>query len=162
VDGSAVLRSGARPGDALFVTGPLGDAPARPQPRVREGMAAREAGAAAMIDISDGLALDIRRLASASGVGVVLDALPLAHRASWGRGAIVAATAQNAGGVQAIEPLSLAVVRQQIVSVASDIGVHAVKTGMLASAELVSTVARALDEIGRPPLVVDPVLVSSS
>src|SRR5438067_66391 len=83
VDGSAVLRSGARPGDALFVTGPLGDAPARPQPRVREGMAAREAGAAAMIDISDGLALDIRRLASASGVGVVLDALPIADGASW-------------------------------------------------------------------------------
>jgi thiamine-monophosphate kinase len=83
VDGAPVLRSGARPGDVLFVTGPLGDVPKRPVPRVREGRAARDAGATAMIDISDGLGLDLRRLAHASGVGVVLDALPIAEGASW-------------------------------------------------------------------------------
>jgi thiamine-monophosphate kinase len=83
VDGTPVLRSGARPGDLLFVTGPLGAAPARPQPRVAEGEAARRAGATAMIDVSDGLALDLRRLADASGVGVVLDAVPVADGASW-------------------------------------------------------------------------------
>ena len=83
VDGLPVLRSGARPGDVLFVTGPLGDVPVRPVPRVGEGSAAREAGATAMIDISDGLGLDLRRLAHASGVGVELDALPVAEGASW-------------------------------------------------------------------------------
>jgi thiamine-monophosphate kinase len=83
VAGAPVLRSGAQPGDVLFVTGPLGAAPARPIPRVAEGDAARRAGATAMIDVSDGLALDLRRLADASGVGVVLDAVPVADGASW-------------------------------------------------------------------------------
>jgi thiamine-monophosphate kinase len=83
VDGDPVLRSGAKPGDVLFVTGPLGDVPARAVPRLAEGSAARTAGATAMIDVSDGLALDLRRLAAASGVGVVLDALPVAEGASW-------------------------------------------------------------------------------
>lgn len=78
VDGAPVLRSGARPGDALFVTGPLGAAPSRPVPRVAEGTAARVGGATAMLDVSDGLALDLRRLADDSGVGVVVDAVPVA------------------------------------------------------------------------------------
>jgi thiamine-monophosphate kinase len=90
VDGEPVLRSGARPGDVLFVTGPLGAAPSRPVPRVAEGTAARVGGATAMIDVSDGLALDLRRLADASGVGVALDAVPIAEGAdpdralTWG------------------------------------------------------------------------------
>jgi thiamine-monophosphate kinase len=82
-DGAPVLRSGAQPGDTLFVTGPLGAAPARPVPRVAEGVAARRGGARAMIDVSDGLALDLRRLADASGVGVVVDAVPIAEGATF-------------------------------------------------------------------------------
>lgn len=94
-----VLRSGASPGDALFVTGPLGsssaglallqsgraaDAPdlalahRRPRARLTEGATARAAGATAMIDVSDGLATDVRHLAEASGVGIVLDHVPVA------------------------------------------------------------------------------------
>lgn len=94
-----VLRSGALPGDSVYVTGPLGSSAAglrqlragggaaddrrvlahrRPRARVAEGGVARRAGATAMVDVSDGLANDLRHLATASGVGMVLDDVPVA------------------------------------------------------------------------------------
>ena len=106
-----VRRSGARPGDSVWVTGPLGAAAAglrllrsgvgsssvddqeeqtadrsadeairahaRPWPRLAAGRAARRAGATAMIDVSDGLAADLDHLATASGVGLRLESLPV-------------------------------------------------------------------------------------
>ena len=83
VEGHPVLRSGASAGDLVFVTGPLGAAPVRPEPRLAAGEAARRAGATAMLDVSDGLGLDLDRLARASGVGVALDAVPVAEGAGW-------------------------------------------------------------------------------
>lgn len=98
-----VLRSGALPGDRVFVTGPLGASAAglrllragavaadhplalahrRPRARLAEGRAARAAGATAMVDVSDGLAADLAHLAEASGVGVALDAVPAATGAT--------------------------------------------------------------------------------
>lgn len=76
--GTALLRSGARPGEALYVTGSLGGSGLgrhlRFEPRLREGQWLRDAaGVTAMMDVSDGLATDLRRLAAASGTGVVLD-----------------------------------------------------------------------------------------
>jgi thiamine-monophosphate kinase len=102
-----VRRRGARSGDELFVTGPLGAAAAglrslragtapdtaetgpsvveaflRPRARLAQGQAARRAGASAMIDISDGLAADLGHLARASGVGFDLDQIPVAAGAT--------------------------------------------------------------------------------
>jgi thiamine-monophosphate kinase len=108
-----VLRSRARPGDLLYVTGPLGRSAAglrmlragvarsraqaadagepftglaaayrRPVARVAEGLAASVGGATAMIDVSDGLGIDLDHLATASGIGVVLEAVPVAEGAS--------------------------------------------------------------------------------
>ncbi len=95
--GGAVLRSGARPGDGVFVTGTLGgpraalaalrrgDGPPpeaverlhRPVPRLAEGRAAAGAGASAMIDLSDGLSSDLGHICRQSGVGALLQAVAI-------------------------------------------------------------------------------------
>ena len=71
-------------------------------------------------------------------------------------------TAQNTLGVQAVEALTPEIVRAQIASVVSDLGVDAAKTGMLASAEIVEAVAMTVAELGVAPLVVDPVMVATT
>jgi thiamine-monophosphate kinase len=100
--GPPVRRDGAQSGDAIWVSGPLGAsaaglralrtggdvdanlerAHARPAARVPAGTAARRAGGTAMIDVSDGLAADVDHIASSSGVGVRLEAIPVAEGAT--------------------------------------------------------------------------------
>lgn len=77
--GTALLRSGAKPGDQIYVTGPLGGAQASGkqftfEPRLEWGNQLRESGVVtSMMDISDGLATDLRHILKASNVGANLD-----------------------------------------------------------------------------------------
>ncbi|MDQ3145829.1 MAG: bifunctional hydroxymethylpyrimidine kinase/phosphomethylpyrimidine kinase [Actinomycetota bacterium] len=106
------------------------------------------------------VALTVAGSDSGGGAGVVADLKTFEALGVWGTCALVAVTAQNTLGVQSFDTISADLVRAQIASVGTDIGFDAVKTGMLASAELVHAVAGALRDAGSPPLVVDPVFVS--
>jgi hydroxymethylpyrimidine/phosphomethylpyrimidine kinase len=106
------------------------------------------------------VAMTIAGSDSGGGAGIVADLKTFEAHGVWGTTAIVAVTAQNTLGVQAFETLPAELVAAQITSVASDIGVDAAKTGMLASAALVETVAGAIERAGITKLVVDPVFVS--
>jgi hydroxymethylpyrimidine/phosphomethylpyrimidine kinase len=76
--------------------------------------------------------------------------------------AITAITAQSTVGVDSVEAVSPELIVAQVRSVAEDIGVDAVKIGMLGNAETVAAVVEALDLVGGAPVVVDPVMVSES
>lgn len=106
------------------------------------------------------VALTIAGSDSGGGAGITADLKTFEAHDVWGTVAVVAVTAQNTLGVQGFETLPAALVRQQIESVTLDIGVDAAKTGMLASAALVSCVAGAVRDFGVRNLVVDPVFVS--
>lgn len=76
--------------------------------------------------------------------------------------AITALTAQNTVGVDLIEAVSPAMIVAQIDAVADDIGVDAVKIGMLGDRPTIEAVGRGLDRLGDAPVVLDPVMVSES
>ncbi|GLV77597.1 bifunctional hydroxymethylpyrimidine kinase/phosphomethylpyrimidine kinase [Streptomyces hygroscopicus] len=96
---------------------------------------------------------------SGGGAGIQADLKTMLALGAHGMSVITAVTAQNSLGVQGAWELPAEAVRAQFRSVADDIGVQAVKTGMLATAELVETVAAQLADLSAP-VVVDPVGVS--
>lgn len=96
---------------------------------------------------------------SGGGAGIQADLKTMLALGTHGMSVITAVTAQNSRGVQGAWQLPPEAVRQQFRSVVDDIGAQAVKTGMLATAELVETVAELLGTV-RAPVVVDPVAVS--
>lgn len=98
---------------------------------------------------------------SGGGAGIQADLKTMLALGVHGMSVVTAVTAQNSVGVQGVWPLPDEAIREQFQSVVSDIGVDAVKTGMLGSAETVSTVAELLAGLPRGvPIVVDPVAVS--
>jgi hydroxymethylpyrimidine/phosphomethylpyrimidine kinase len=105
-------------------------------------------------------ALTIAGSDSGGGAGIQADLKTFSVLGVFGMTAITAVTVQNTEGVSAFEAVSPAVVADQIRAVVTDIGVDAAKTGMLASAAIVSAVADAVEETGVRKLVVDPVSVS--
>ena len=99
---------------------------------------------------------------SGGGAGIQADLKAFARCGVHGMTAITALTAQNTVGVAAIEAVSPEMILAQVRSVAEDIGVDAVKIGMLGTAETVHAVVEALALLGEAPVVVDPVMVSES
>ena len=105
-------------------------------------------------------ALSIAGSDSGGGAGIQADLKTFTALGVFGMTAITAVTVQNTQGVAGSEALSPKIVGDQIRAVATDIGVDAAKTGMLANRGIVEAVADAVGELRISNLVVDPVLVS--
>jgi hydroxymethylpyrimidine/phosphomethylpyrimidine kinase len=97
---------------------------------------------------------------SGGGAGIQADLKTMLAHGVHGMSAITAVTVQNSVGVQGFYELEPRAVYEQIESVVTDIGVDAVKTGMLASGAIIEAVADACERFALPNLVVDPVAVS--
>jgi hydroxymethylpyrimidine/phosphomethylpyrimidine kinase len=100
---------------------------------------------------------------SGGGAGIQADLKAFARCGVHGMTAITALTAQSTTGVEAIQASTPAIVLAQVRAVLSDIGVDAVKVGMLGTVEVTRAVAAALRELPHgTPIVVDPVMVTES
>ena len=99
---------------------------------------------------------------SGGGAGIQADLKTFSALGCFGMTAITALTAQNTTGVRAIHGVPPDMLCAQIDAVLDDIGVDAVKIGMLHSPEIVHTVASAIDRHALPHVVLDPVMVATS
>jgi hydroxymethylpyrimidine/phosphomethylpyrimidine kinase len=108
------------------------------------------------------IALTIAGSDSGGGAGIQADLKTFQQFGVFGTSVIVALTAQNTRQVRAVESVSESMVSEQLTALAEDLPPAALKTGMLAEAGLVRLVARAIRQNGWGPLVVDPVMVSTS
>jgi hydroxymethylpyrimidine/phosphomethylpyrimidine kinase len=106
------------------------------------------------------VALTIAGSDSGAGAGIQADLKTFAAHQVYGVSAITAVTAQNTQGVRAVEELSTGLIAAQIDAVVEDMGVDAVKTGMLSSAAIIEVVAARLRAHGLERVVVDPVMVA--
>jgi hydroxymethylpyrimidine/phosphomethylpyrimidine kinase len=99
---------------------------------------------------------------SGGGAGIQADLKTFSALGCYGMTAITALTAQNTRGVTGIHSVPPAFLKQQLQAVIEDIGVHAVKIGMLHAPEIVDVVAWAIDTYRLPHVVLDPVMVATS
>lgn len=99
---------------------------------------------------------------SGGGAGIQADLKAFSACGCYGMTAITAITAQNTMGVTDIHPVPIATLEAQIRAVLDDIGVDAVKIGMLHSTEVICCVARLLKEYNCQRVVLDPVMVATS
>lgn len=106
------------------------------------------------------VALTIAGSDSGGGAGIQADLRTFAFHCVHGTSALTCITAQNTLGVTRVDALPAAAVVAQIQAVVEDIGVQAVKTGMLLNQEIITAVAEQVQALGIDNLVVDPVMVS--
>jgi hydroxymethylpyrimidine/phosphomethylpyrimidine kinase len=99
---------------------------------------------------------------SGGGAGIQADLKAFARCRVHGTTAITAVTWQNTLGVQGVTQMPREAIVGQVKAVAEDIGVDAVKIGMLGTAAAIEAVAEALDLVGGAPVVLDPVMVAES
>jgi hydroxymethylpyrimidine/phosphomethylpyrimidine kinase len=99
---------------------------------------------------------------SGGGAGIQADLKAFARCGVHGMTAITAVTWQNTVAVEGVTPIPPEAIIGQVRAVAEDIGVDAVKIGMLGTAETIGAVARALELVGEAPVVLDPVMVAES
>jgi hydroxymethylpyrimidine/phosphomethylpyrimidine kinase len=97
---------------------------------------------------------------SGGGAGIQADLKTFAAHGAYGMSVVTAVTAQNTLGVTAVEVLSVEIVRAQLDAVLGDLGVDAIKIGMLATAAIVQAVADGLAAAPEVPIVLDPVMVA--
>jgi hydroxymethylpyrimidine/phosphomethylpyrimidine kinase len=108
------------------------------------------------------VALTIAGSDSGGGAGIQADLKTFQQFGVFGTSVIVALTAQNTRGVRAVETVPEPMVAAQLAALAEDLPPAALKTGMLAEVAIVRLVAKAIRENTWSPLVVDPVMVSTS
>jgi hydroxymethylpyrimidine/phosphomethylpyrimidine kinase len=99
---------------------------------------------------------------SGGGAGIQADLKAFARCGAHGMSAITAITAQNTVAVTDVYPLPPEAIVAQVRAVAEDIGVDAVKIGMLGTRETIAAVEEALDLVGDVPIVLDPVMIAES
>jgi hydroxymethylpyrimidine/phosphomethylpyrimidine kinase len=99
---------------------------------------------------------------SGGGAGIQADLKAFAAAGVHGTTAITALTAQNTVGVEAVHTVPPRMIVDQLRMVAEDIGIDAVKVGMLGNAETIDAVVEALGYVGDAPVVLDPVMVAES
>ena len=107
------------------------------------------------------IALTIAGSDSGGGAGIQADLKAMSALGVYGASVITAVTAQNTRAVTAVEGISLDVIAAQIAAVLEDLEVGAIKIGMLATPDIIETVAKALEGYNRP-IVLDPVMVAKS
>ncbi len=108
------------------------------------------------------IALTIAGSDSSGGAGIQADLKTFQALGVYGMSAITAVTVQNTQKVYAIQEIDPQIVHDQIVCLFEDSPIDAVKIGMVASAVLIRSIARALNAVARPPVVLDPVMISKS
>jgi len=108
------------------------------------------------------VALSVAGSDSGGGAGIQADLKAFARCGVHGTTAITALTAQNTLGVEAVTPVPPEMIVAQVRAVADDLGVDAVKVGMLADETTIDAVVEALGLVGNAPIVVDPVMVAES
>ncbi len=114
------------------------------------------------VDRTVPVALSIAGSDSGGGAGIQADLKAFARCGVHGTTAITALTAQNTAGVEAVTPVAPGMIVAQVRAVVSDLGVDAVKVGMLADETTIDAVVEALALVGDAPVVVDPVMVAES